>query len=48
MPCGGPKQYPFAGYNFIISVWSIEISKDILRNQKRIIGQAVLNICGPI
>ena len=35
MPCGGPKIIHSAG---IFSFWSFEISEDILRNQKFIIG----------
>ena len=32
----------------IFSFWSFEISEDILRNKELIVGQAMLNIFGPI
>ena len=40
MPCGGPKKSPRTSsiVQVIFSVWSFEISEDILRNQKFIIG----------
>ena len=36
VPCGGPKSLPVV--HIIFSIWSFEISEDILRNQKIIIG----------
>ena len=40
MPCGGPKKSHRTSsiVQIIFSVWSFEISEDILRNQKIIIG----------
>ena len=39
--CGGPKKSPRTSFivQVIFSFWSFEISEDILRNQKLIIGQ---------
>ena len=41
MPCGGPKKSSRTSskVQLIFSFWSFEISEDILRNQKFIIGQ---------
>ena len=41
VPCGGPKKFPRTSskVQVIFSFWSFEISEDILRNQKLIIGQ---------
>ena len=41
LPYGGPKKSPRTSsiVQFIFSFWSFEISEDILRNQKLIIGQ---------
>ena len=41
VPCGGPKKSPRTSsiVQVIFSFWSFEISEDILRNQKLIIGQ---------
>ena len=38
--CGGPKKSPRTSFivQIIFSFWSFEISEDILRNQKFIIG----------
>ena len=40
VPCGGPKKPPctISIVQVIFSFWSFEISEDILRNQKYIIG----------
>ena len=40
VPCGGPKKYPRTSsiVQVMFSFWSFEISEDILRNQKFIIG----------
>ena len=40
VPCGGPKKSPRTSsiVQVIFSFWSFEISEDILRNQKFIIG----------
>ena len=40
VPCGGPKKYPRISFivQVIFSFWSFEISEDILRNLKIIIG----------
>ena len=40
VPCGGPKKSPRTSsiVQVIFSFWTFEISKDILRNQKFIIG----------
>ena len=40
VPCGGPKKSPRTSsiVQIIFSFWSFEISEDILRNQKFIIG----------
>ena len=40
VPCGGPKKSPRTSSieHIIFSFWSFEISEDILRNQKFIIG----------
>ena len=40
VPCGGPKKSPHTSpiVQVIFSFWSFEISEDILRNQKFIIG----------
>ena len=40
MPCGGPKKSPRTSsiVQVIFSFWSFEISEDILRDQKFIIG----------
>ena len=40
VPCGGPKKSPRTSsiVQVIFSFWSLEISEDILRNQKFIIG----------
>ena len=41
VPCGGPKKsHPTSSIvQVIFSFWSFEISEDILRNQKLIVGQ---------
>ena len=41
MPCGGPKKSPRTSsiVQVIFSFWSFEISEEILRNKKLIIGQ---------
>ena len=40
VPCGGPKKCPRTSsiVQIIFSFWSFEISENILRNQKIIIG----------
>ena len=48
VPCGGPNKSPrtLSINHVIFSFWSFEISEDILRNQKLIIGQASFsNLC---
>ena len=41
VPCGGPKKSPRTSsiVQVIFSFWSFEISEDVLRNQKFIIGK---------